>query len=110
MIDGSKVDSTARKHVRGLVALAAILAGGVALVFLLTGCGTADREPTVRGVVVAKDYDAAVPKSKVTRAKPADYDLTIRPDGAPQDGSQDVEVDVTRSEYNKYEIGDRYPK
>lgn len=104
MIDWRMMDETARQHVRALGKLTLVLAGGVALVFALTGCQSQTNNRDVRGVVIEKDYDPATRKAR------ADYDITVRPDGAPTDGSQDVEIDVTRKTYNSYKIGDRYPK
>jgi len=82
--------------------------------FSMTACVTPVKHT---GTVVEKDYDQATYKpckrgplcktgQKVKEKE--NWDITIRPSGAPEDGSQDIEVDVTIHRYGQCKIGDFY--
>lgn len=90
---------------------------------LVTACGDSGSSS---GTVVEKDYDAAYTE-KVTKKTctgtiaqkntckknnkkkgkyhPADWDLTIR-----DSSGEEHEIDVSKSVYEKYNVGDRYTR
>lgn len=89
------IDDTTRRHIRGLFWFALILAmiaGGA----VLTACSSPKR---VTGTVVEKDYDPPMRRSA------ADYDITVR-----DANGDEHEIDVSKTTYDKYKIGDKYPK
>lgn len=89
------VDDTTRGHIRGLAWFALVLTVLVTGV-TLAGCNT---HPPLTGKVVEKDYDP--PK----RRQKADYDITVR-----DVNGEDHEIDVSKNTYDKYQVGDNYPK
>lgn len=99
-----------------------VIAGLSVFALSLSACTGAPVENTA-GRVVEKDYDPTTYKTvkdcKTVSGKKTcknvqkiseyeNWDITVRPDGANTDGSQDVEINVSREVFDGCELGNYF--